>query len=70
MENKKSRIIVESVIILTFFLCIGIWQWRAKGTSLGLILCKEFIEKNGGKIGIESKENQGTSVTFTIPLNE
>jgi len=40
-----------------------------KGTGLGLILCKEFIEKNGGNIQIESVINKGTSVSFTLPAN-
>lgn len=39
-----------------------------KSTGLGLIIVKEFIEKNGGKIWIKSQENVGTSVFFTIPL--
>ncbi|MGE5429577.1 MAG: PAS domain S-box protein [Syntrophomonadaceae bacterium] len=38
-----------------------------KGTGLGLILCKEFIEKNGGFIEVESKLNKGTTFTFTLP---
>jgi two-component system sensor histidine kinase/response regulator len=39
-----------------------------RGTGLGLILCKEFIEKNGGKIAVSSKEGEGT--TFTIRLKQ
>jgi len=40
-----------------------------KGTGLGLILCKEFVEKNHGTIRIESKENEGCKFIFTIPLH-
>ena len=39
-----------------------------KGTGLGLILCKEFVEKNGGTLWGESVENQGTSFYFTLPM--
>ncbi len=39
-----------------------------KGSGLGLILCKEFVEKNGGTITVESHEGKGTKFVFTLPL--
>lgn len=39
-----------------------------KGSGLGLMLCKEFIEKNGGRLCVKSKPGEGSTFSFTLPL--
>lgn len=42
---------------------------QEKGTGLGLILCKDFIEKNDGTISFESEAGKGSLFRITVPKN-
>jgi two-component system, sensor histidine kinase and response regulator len=63
MTNDELHTLVETK---NYFSKAG--TLKEKGTGLGLLLCKEFIKLNGGEMNIKSTINEGTQVTFTLPL--
>jgi len=60
-EEARSKLFVLSEIRSTR------GTENEKGSGLGLILCKEFVEKHGGDIKVSSKEGKGSTFTFSIP---
>lgn len=50
------------------YLAMGTAQ--EKGSGIGLLLCKEYVEKSGGKIWAHSEEGKGSSFFFTLPKNQ
>ena len=61
IEKEKSSGLFD---FNTFFMTNG--TAREKGTGLGLSLCREFVERNGGKIWVDSEVGKGSKFTFTI----
>ena len=43
------------------------WTNGELSTGLGLIICKDLIEKHGGKLNVESEEGKGSTFSFTLP---
>jgi signal transduction histidine kinase len=41
-----------------------------KGIGLGLQICRDFVEKNGGKLMVKSELGKGTEIIFTLPRNK
>lgn len=64
IDNEK----IENLFRIDKNLQAGVGTAGESGSGLGLILCKEFIDKLGGKIWVESEPNKGSSFIFSLPL--
>lgn len=61
-DNLKNKIFKKESMVTTT------GTQGEKGTGLGLVLCKKFIDKNKGRIWFESELNKGTTFYFTLPI--
>jgi signal transduction histidine kinase len=62
-ESEKNKIFQK------FFRATNANKIEKNGTGLGLSIAKNIIEAHGGKIWFDSKEGQGSSFCFTLPIN-
>lgn len=59
----------QKYIFQKFFRAYSPLKEKTRGSGLGLFITKSIIEKEGGRIWFESKEMEGTSFLFTLPIN-
>lgn len=50
--------------------CSGTYEHGRRGLGLGLAIVKNLVEMHGGTIGVDTKPQQGTTFTFTLPEHE
>ncbi|MDD2697088.1 MAG: ATP-binding protein [Candidatus Pacebacteria bacterium] len=63
-EDQKERVFTK------FFRAANVMRMETEGSGLGLFITKNIIEAHGGKIWFESKEGEGTTFFFSIPIKK
>lgn len=61
-ESTKAKLFNSNTYVST------LGTENEKGTGLGLLLCKDFVERNGGTMKVESVEKRGSTFYFVLPL--
>lgn len=58
----------QKYIFQRFFRSSNVLRYQTQGSGLGLYIAKSIVERSGGKIGFQSKENKGSTFWFTLPI--
>jgi signal transduction histidine kinase len=64
MSKQKQQEIFSKAVVATEY-----GTERERGSGLGIVISKELIEKQKGKISVESEEGKGSSFTLSFPLS-
>ncbi len=64
MDEKVLQILFHSISVNSTYGTLN-----ERGTGLGLLLCKEFLDKNNGTISVQSQKGEGAIFTFKIPAS-
>jgi len=59
----------QNRLFTKFFRASNVMRMETDGTGLGLFIAKNIIEAHGGKIWCQSKENEGSTFSFSLPIN-
>jgi signal transduction histidine kinase len=72
IEDNGSGIPFENITNLfkKFYQVDTSTKRKHGGTGLGLAICKGIVEGHGGKIWVDTKHTQGTSIKFTLPITD
>jgi len=62
-QEQQNRLFTK------FFRASNVMRMETDGTGLGLFIAKNIIEAHGGRIWCESKENKGSTFSFSLPIN-
>ncbi|MEG2759139.1 MAG: ATP-binding protein [Rikenellaceae bacterium] len=63
-EEDKGKLLKPETHFSTF------GTGNEEGSGLGLLLCQDFVHKNGGKLWFDSSQEEGTTFRFSVPKSE